>query len=314
MKKLLILFTLIVTFSSVVMAQRSDMLTNEGIVEMKSKGLPTSIIISKIKSSMNSFDVGTDALVDLVNRKVPEEIVNAMMEAANDPQKHFVKVDANNPLDFHDPGIYYHDKIANQLLQLEPTVYSQSKSGGALASAFTYGLAKVKASVTIDGKNSRRQIPEQQPEFYFYFDETKNTLSQTSNWWFSTATSPNEFLLVKLTIKPGNREVETASANVFGASSGVADKNKIYFKFEKVAQGIYRVFFDNPIAGEFCFMYAGTVPQGFTSLNKVYDFGVKGSVEEENIQLSDTITTKKSNKKSGGWKVAKSNREEQSYP
>lgn len=287
--KIIIVAALILFALPQLRAQQQDILTNEGVVEMKSKGLPTSIIISKIKSATNSFNVETDALVDLVNKKIPEEIINAMMEAANDRERHFVKIDINNPLDFHDPGIYYYDKGSNQLLQLEPTVYSQSKSGGGLAASLTYGLAKVKSSVTIDGKNSRRQITEQQPEFYFYFDEKNTTLGQTSNWWFSTATSPNEFLLVDLTIKPGNREVETASANIFGASSGVADKNKIYFKFEKMAPGIYKVFFEKPISGEFCFMYAGTIPQGFTAINKVYDFGVgRANKDEDSIQGSST--------------------------
>ena len=78
-------------------------------------------------------------------------------------------------------------------------------------------------------------------------------------------------------IKKSNREIETGSANVFGASVGLSDKNKTKFNFTKIAPGIYKVFFDQALDGEYCFMYAGSVPQGFSAISKVYDFGVMAS-------------------------------------
>lgn len=260
-----------------VFGQQGDILTNEMIIGMHSKGLPTSIITSRLKTAKNSFDISTESLIKLTENKIPEDLINAIIDAAGDPTRHIVVIDMNNPNDMHESGIYYYKKSGGkpEMISLEPTVYSQGKSGGALASALTYGVAKVKVSVTLDGPSSRRQIDEQKPEFYFYFDVTKNSLSQTSNWWFATATSPNEFILVDFTIKKKSRDVETGSASILGASSGVADKNKIAFKFDKIAPGIYKVSFDQPLSGEFCFMYAGSVPAGFEGVNKVYDFGIK---------------------------------------
>jgi hypothetical protein len=274
LKCLMIVFLLIL--SPVGLAQQAEILTNDNVVEMKTKGLPNSIIIAKIKSSQNSFDISTDALIKLADKKIPEEIVNAIVDAASDNSRHVIQIDPNNPLAMHEAGIYYYRKSGEKgdLIPLESTVYSQSKSGGAVASAMTYGLAKIKELVSIDGSNSRLQLDEQQPEFYFYFDASKKAGDPASLWWFSVATSPNEFLVANMNVQKSNREIETGSANIMGASIGLADKNKTKFNFKKVSPGIYRVFFDQPLNGEYCFMYAGSVPQGFSAISKVYDFGV----------------------------------------
>jgi hypothetical protein len=60
-------------------------------------------------------------------------------------------------------------------------------------------------------------------------------------------------------------------------SSGIDDNNKISFKFEKVSQGVYKVFTEQELEeGEYCFMYAGgTSIYGNAPLQKVYDFGIK---------------------------------------
>jgi hypothetical protein len=270
----IVIFFILVGFNC--KAQQIEVLSNESIVGMYSKNLPVSIIIGKIKSSKNNFDINTEALISLTNNKLPEEIINAMVEAANDISKHVVKFDPNNPMDMHESGIYYSKKNGDkpELVQLEPSIYSQNKSSGALASALTYGIAKVKISVTLDGKDAQLQLTETQPVFYFYFDLTGKPLSQTSNWWFSIATSPNEFILVKLSENKKTREVTTGSANISGSSIGVDDKNKAVFKVEKIAPGIYKLFFEKPLSGEYCFMYAGNVPSGFEQMNKVFDFGI----------------------------------------
>ncbi len=271
----IIVLFLFVGFSS--KAQQVEVLTNKSIVGMYSAKLPTSIIIEKIKSSKNSFDISTNALVSLSNDKLPSEIINAMIGAANDSSKHVIQMDPNNPNDMHEVGIYYYTKDGDKakLTQLEPSIYSQSKSRGALASALTYGIAKVKSIVTLDGKHAQLQLQNAEPVFYFYFNETGNPLGKTSNWWFSANTNPDEFLLVKLSEKRKTRNVTTGSAGIGGTSIGVADKNKATFRVKKIATGIYKVYFDEPLSGEYCFMYAGNVPTGFTAMNKVYDFGIE---------------------------------------
>jgi len=290
-KTIFIILFLILGYSGI--AQQTEMLNNEIVLGMKTKGLPNSIILSKIKTSQNNFDISTDALIKLADQKIPEEILNAIVEAASDNTRHFIKIDPNNPLDMHEPGIYYFkgNGETKELVPLESTVYSQSKSGGAMASALTYGIAKVKQLVSIDGSNSRVQFDKQQPEFYFYFDASKKAQDQAFLWWFSVATSPNEFLLANMKEKKSNREIETGSANLLNATTGLADKNKTKYNFTKLAPGIYKVFFEQPLSGEYCFMYAGNIPQGFSTLNKVYDFGVK--IQSDTRQSSSPNNKKK---------------------
>jgi hypothetical protein len=267
---------LLVIYNSII-AQQSEVLTNSSVLLMFTKNLPSSIILGKIKVAKNAFDTSTDSLVYLSNNKLPEELINAIIEAASDNSRHLIKVNPNNPMDMHDPGIYLLKKKENisELIQLETSIYSQNKTSGALSSALTYGLTKVKTSVTLDGSKAHFQLDNNQPEFYFYFDLSSNSLSETSNWWFSAGTSPNEFMLIKLDENKKTREVVTGSSNIGKTSTGVADKNKTVYKVDKVSQGIYKVSFDAPLPdGEYCFMYAGTVPKGFTIINKVYDFGM----------------------------------------
>lgn len=275
MKKLLIVLT-VIFMCTVLHAQQENVLTNNAVIEMFSKKLPVSIILGKIKSAKNNFCVDTDTLVLLSEKSIPEDIINAMIEAANDENRRYVKYEPNNPNVMHDPGIYYYQKSGGngELIRIDPTIYSQNKSKGALAMSLTYGLAKVKTTVTLDGKNSRLRLNEEMPEFYIYFDTSGNKVSGTGEWWFSTSSSPNEFLLVKLEQKNKTREVVTGSANIIEASVGVDDNNKASFKMERISKGIFRIFFDEPLSGEYCFMYAGTVPTGFSSLDKVYDFGI----------------------------------------
>lgn len=258
------------------LAQQPEVLTNESVIELYTKKLPSSIILGKIKSAKNSFNLDTDALIHLTENNIPEDIINAMVEAAGDESRHITVIDPNNPLHMQPSGIYiYTSTDQPKLTQLEATVYSQSKNSGSLASSMTYGISKVKTSVTLTGASAQTQIKDQLPVFYFYFDITESSLSQTGDWWFKTASSPNEFLLVKFSENKKSREVTTGSANIAGASVGVDDKNKADFKMEKVANGIYRVYFEKPLPeGEYCFMYAGTMPAGFASMNKVFDFGI----------------------------------------
>jgi len=255
-------------------ALQSEVLSNESVVSMYSQKLPQSIILGKIKASKNNFDVSTKSLMSLSESKLPEDIINSMIEAANDNSRHVVVVDLSDPKNMHEPGIYYYNKKGEkpELVQLESAIYSQSKSSGGMMSAMTYGLSKIKVSLTLDGNAAQLQLTDNQPEFYFYFDVSGEPLTQTPNWWFSTAASPNEFQLIILSKNKKTREVTMGSANILGSSSGVDDKNKTAYKIEKISQGIYKVYFDKPLYGEYCFMFSGSIPTGYT--NKVFDFGV----------------------------------------
>ncbi len=73
-----------------VFGQKNNDLSNETIIEMYSKGLPTSIIASRINASANTFDISTENLIKFMTNKLPDGLINVIVEAALDSTRHIV--------------------------------------------------------------------------------------------------------------------------------------------------------------------------------------------------------------------------------
>lgn len=274
---MLIVAMLVISYSANAQS-KVDTLTNEKIVKLSKLKLSPLIIINKIKTSYDVFDVSTDGLIKLSDSGVSADVINAMMESSTKSQ-----TDAANQKDFNDPktmrrtGIYMYDPKDNikTIKRVDPTVTSTSKSGGFgtfVAQAYTYGLAKSKLRSNLSGKNSRLQIDDNSPVFYFYFENNANP--KADDWFFATATSPNEFVIVKLKEKKDEREMVVGDANAYSSSTGISSKVKIDFKYEEVADGIFKLTFNKPLEkGEYCFLYASATPTQYAN-NKVWDFGI----------------------------------------
>ncbi len=78
-------FFLIITFTFLMMstALAKDVLTNETVVQMVELGLNDEVVISKITNSTCYFDTSTEALLDLKKKKVPTDIIKAMIEKSS---------------------------------------------------------------------------------------------------------------------------------------------------------------------------------------------------------------------------------------
>lgn len=257
-----------------------EVLTNASVTNLYIKGLSPSIIVSKIKTSKTNFDVTTDALIKLKEQKIPDDIVNAMVEATGNKEN--LSGDINDPNSYHESGIYYYNPIVNkpEIILLEPSVSAQTKSGSGLGAAMSYGIASTKTKATLDGGSAHLQIDEAIPIFYFYFDKGSNL--NNSSTFFASSTSPNEFILVKMDVKKKSREFVTGKINAYsGGTFGVDEKYKVEFDFVKLKSGSYKVTpKSNLKPGEYCFMYAGNTT-GYGAAGKVYDFGIKA---HDNIQ------------------------------
>lgn len=181
---------------------QGEVLTNDSIITMTRASLSTDIIVSKILSSKSSFNVSTDELIRLKQAKVADEVVKAMVLASSSEMGRMSQVgagdvsrtDPNDPMATHEAGIYlYEEKDGKrQMTQLEPSVSKQTKSGGFLASAVTYGIAKIKFKAALAGRNAKLQLAHPRPVFYFYFVVKNSGLSCSSYY----STSPIEFVLV----------------------------------------------------------------------------------------------------------------------
>ena len=255
-----------------------DTLTNEKIIRLSKLGLQPSVIINKIQTSYTSFDVSTDGLIKLSDNGVSSDVINEMMKFDNMKQSAVAnQKDMNDPLTKRGVGIYYfnpNDK-ERKLKKVDPTVTSTNKSGGfgsSLAQRYSAGIAKNKERTNLAGAKSHLQINEDSPVFYFYFE--KNSNSNDDNWFFASATSPNEFVLVLLDENKDSREMIIGTSNAYGSSTGVPNKIKVPFDYSEVSDGIYKVTFKQPlIKGEYCFLYTSSTPSRFNN-NKVFDFGV----------------------------------------
>ncbi len=160
---------------------------------------------------------------------------------------------------------------------LEPTVFSQGKTGGVFASAMTYGLYKAKWKAVIRNPRANIRTKNQQPNFIFRFPSRNADIGIGAFvGWLASATSPNEFVLAQMTEKKNERELIVGEAGALGASSGTRSEDTVPFRVERVEPGLYRVFPEEELGpGEFCFFFsggAGSLGQG--AIGKLFDFGV----------------------------------------
>jgi hypothetical protein len=261
--------------------------TNQTVLDMVNAKLPADLIVTKIQTSPCDFDLSTEALVKLNQASVPSEVIKAMMQknasgaapatVAPDPAS-AIPPDPNDPASPHDPGIwaFVSDGRQQKMVMLEPTVYSEGKSGGVFKSAMTYGIAKVKWKAVVRNAHSNTRINDANAVFYFYFEEKGEGLSHAS---FGGTSTPNEFTLLKFDTKSDSRETTVMKANAFGSSTGTDDKANIGFDFEKLRPGVYKVKAKNALApGEYCFISAsmgGAFAPGAATANRLFDFSVE---------------------------------------
>ncbi len=270
-----ILLTLLLLPAYVFAQSSTKTLTNQDVVKLSKLDLPSSAIISKIQTSHTHFDVDVDALVELKKQGVSGEVITAMINANVSEQKETSAVkDYNDPRTMRNSGIYYYNpqNVKLPLISVDPTVVSSSSGGGvgtAIAQQYTYGLAKNRRKSSLSGSESRRQISESSPTFYFYF-----ATANGKQLLFASGSTPNEFALIKLIDKDNCREMVVGSSNFYENSIGIDDRQRIDFDYELVSSGIYKVVPKDPLErGEYCFIYTGAVPTSFSN-NKVFDFGI----------------------------------------
>lgn len=256
---------------------------------MVSLGLSDDVVIDKIHAAeATDFDTSVSGLTALKAAKVSDAVIRAMINphpvAAVAPIQAVaasptvsVNTDPNDPDAPHDPGIYIDANTRNgrQLTLLEPTVYTQGKSGGMFKSAMTYGIAKMKWKAVVRGGHAGTKTSDTGAVFYFYFEEKGAGLSHAS---FGGVSTPNEFTLLRLEVKGDTRETVVMKVNAFGSSSGTDEKNTIPFTHTKLKPGVYKVVPNAPLKpGEYCFLSAesaGAFAPGAAAANRVFDFGI----------------------------------------
>lgn len=285
---IIVILALVATVTATAPAAGEEVLTNESIIELHKMGFGEDVLIGKIQSTGCNFDVSLDGLKALKEAEIPDAVIRKMIEAGspstNDRPSQQPVTDPNDPLSPQSPGIYLFDENSTPALtKIEPSVYSQAKSGGMWKTALTYGAAKTKMKAVLAGPTANLSISNSKPVFYFYFEEAESGLSYQNG----ATTSPNEFILAEFTVnrKKKSRELVVGQFNYYGSQSGAIDKTVRPFDFERLAPGIYRVTPKEPLGdGEYGFYYAGSTPPtaygfygvvGGTGGGKVFDFSIR---------------------------------------
>lgn len=263
---LILLFTL--TFF---ITKAQETITNESIVEMVELGFDNEMIIDKINSTDVEFDVSISELSKLKKAGVSTNVISLMMKKSRFNTK-------------SKTGIYYLTKNNKQKL-IQPSVFSGSSSNK-VAQLLVSSFINAKVKSHLPKRQSNNIINTSTPEFIFIFDPSSSQSDnmQTTqgeqpgvfNWWFRTASSPNEFVLVKLKVrnKKNHREVITGKTNSVSNSFGIDSKRTLPFKIEEISASKFKVISENLEPGEYCFIYQGQVPVGRTN-QTVFDFSIR---------------------------------------
>ncbi|MFN4144983.1 MAG: hypothetical protein ACK4GN_04100 [Runella sp.] len=268
---------------------------NQDVIDMHANGVSRDLITKKIQYSDTDFSTTTEALIELKNAKVPEQLVKVMLIPKRATQQ------SGNPnlvagtlpphpdmpiasrARFREPGIYYEEykKGAAAYEQLEPTTTNQTKSGGlgeAVANSATYGLSGTSQRVGLANPSANFVIEDNKPVFYMVFSgRTRKNMNEVAESIFDGVASPNDFTLMR--VKPTNRGREfVIGRNTSVSSSSGFSEGTVPFRFKKISDQLYKVYFDQDIsAGEYAFFY--NKGSEFGSSLKLYDFSLRKNVK-----------------------------------
>lgn len=206
-----------------------------------------------------------------VQPTVPASVV------VNIPSTQHVGVSLEQPstvsLDGREAGIYFDNK--GNLEQLEPAVYSGASTGHKFLNSYVSGLFTSSVNGVVRSPAANQRIQNSMPTFYFFFEVKGAGLSGGSIVEsMNMASSPNEFLLVKLKVNKNERQIALSKTSNIRDRSGVDSKDIADFSIKKLRPGVYEVKPRNPLPpGEYCFFYQGGAASS-GGVGKLFDFGI----------------------------------------
>lgn len=278
---------LLLGFCSFLVAQQP--LTNDAVIRLVQAGLSDDLVISTVNASQGAYDTSANGLLALKSAGSSDRVISAVVLRASGaagtssaPTMAANPIGANpdDPIAPHEAGIYAYSETTpnHKMAMLEPSAYSQGKTGGIFTSAMTYGIAKAKVKAVIRGAHSNTRVTDPQTTFYFYFEQQGAGLSNANSVFGGTST-PNEYTLLHLDVKDTTRETMVGKFSAWGASGGVDEKAVVPFTYAKLRPGVYKVTLNAPLqSGEYGFVAPSAAPVtpyggGTGGTNRVFDFG-----------------------------------------
>ena len=262
----------------------AEELRNQSVIALSASGIGDEAIIAKIQSSEARFDLSTTQMIALKRNGVSGPVIAAMIAADNQTKGRVTTRSRDASAQFERPankstlatsrpaGIYL---LSNgNLIRLDFNVSGQTKTSGLLGTMLTSGIAATSIKTVLQGESARIQTSDRSPVFYFYLPDAVNHANASSfEATTNSPSSPNEFSLIRLVRKNGNREARVGRVNIGGAKSGVMDKDRIDFRYEDARPGVFTVKPTTPLSvGEYSFVMIGA---GGAKLARFFDFSVQ---------------------------------------
>lgn len=259
---------------------KGEWLDNAAVIALTKAGLGPEALVAKVNTTRGTYDTSANALIALKNAGVADNVIAAMLTAANKPTVSGRMADNSSPdpMVSHSPGLYMLIGGDNaRMVRIDPTTANQTKTSNLWGYAFSYGLSSLKLKTVIPNAYARVKSASARPTFYFFFNAA-NLAAEISGFGsaFSfAATSPNEFSLVRFEQKRDRREAIIGSVSLGGAKTGVADKARVAFDYSELAPGVFKVAPAVDLApGQYGFVYSMGGATGASGLTRIFDFTV----------------------------------------
>lgn len=255
--------------------QNEAPLTNKDVLQMISIGLSEGVIVDKIHAAQaTNFDTSIDALKSLKDAKVPDAVIQAMIQASSAAHAPGQPAAPNpdDPTSPHDAGLWV--LVNGKMTEIEANSFSGQKMGTG-STMLTMGMKKSHYKATLRSAHAALQLSNPNPEFYFYFD--KSAAAPMMSFTGPPPTSPSGYQLVRLEVKKDARETVLMSMGGLGGgmSNGPDKKDLIEFSSAKIGSGIFKVTLSRPLEpGEYAFTASSGGMGAMMPGAQVYDFGV----------------------------------------
>lgn len=154
----------------------------------------------------------------------------------------------------------------NKTVRMDKIDFQSIKGTGGLASAFSFGIAKIKSKMEFKGATSPHHF-KGTARFRMYFGNPPAS-EYVNLYQFLPSNSPKSFEVAKFQVKKKTRRLTGVSASIFGSTAGVEADNDIKVSAKELSPNVYEVEVSGE-PGEYCFIYVAHNTNGFGG---AYDF------------------------------------------
>ncbi len=159
--------------------------------------------------------------------------------------------------------------VDGQTVRMDKITYNAIKGSGGLASAATFGMAKIKSKLQFKGNTSPNHF-KGTATFRMYFG-TPQTTDIVNLYQFSANYSAKDFEVARFDVKKNTRTLTGVSANLLGSSVGVSSADDLNITVTEIRPKVFDItVIGKP--GEYCFAFTANGTMGFGG---VYDFTIE---------------------------------------